>query len=53
MVDFGVDSVVNLALRKTDVLNFAAFNEGNLYNNLFYKVLICHITFHKKDKQEC
>ena len=39
ITDFdNVDSVANVALRKTDLLNFAVFNEGNLYNNLFYKV---------------
>ena len=38
IVDFSLDSVVNLNLRKTDKENFAVFNEGNLYNNLFYKV---------------
>ena len=38
IVDFSLDSVVNLNLRKTDKANFAVFNEGNLYNNLFYKV---------------
>ena len=37
-VEFDVNSFVNLALRKTDVKNFAALNEGNLYNNLFDKV---------------
>ena len=36
ITDFdNVDSVANVALRKTDLLNFAIFNEGNLYNNLF------------------
>ena len=34
------DSVANLALRKTDFLNFALFREGNMLNNLFYKVCI-------------
>ena len=38
IVDFTLDSIVNLNLRKTDQANFAVFNEGNLYNNLFYKV---------------
>ena len=38
MVDFSPSSVANMALRKTDVINFAAANEGNLYNNLFFKV---------------
>ena len=38
MVDFSPSSVANMALRKTDRINFAAANEGNLYNNLFFKV---------------
>ena len=38
MVDFSPSSVANIALRKTDLINFAAANEGNLYNNLFFKV---------------
>ena len=38
MVDFSPSSVVNMALRRTDTINFAAANEGNLYNNLFFKV---------------
>ena len=39
ITDFdNVDSVANVALRKTDLLNFAIFNEGNLYNNLFFMV---------------
>ena len=38
IVDFSVDSVVNMALRKKDLKNFAALHEGNLYNNLFFKV---------------
>ena len=38
MVDFTTSSVANMALRKTDTVNFAAANEGNLYNNLFFKV---------------
>ena len=45
ITDFdNVDSVANVALRKTDLLNFAIFNEGNLYNNLFYKVLMYCVT---------
>ena len=32
------DSLANLALRKTDLRNFMINNEGNLYNNLFFKV---------------
>ena len=39
MVDFSTSSVANMALRKTDTVNFAAANEGNLYNNLFFKVM--------------
>ena len=35
-----VDSVNNVNLRKTDLLNFAIFNEGDLFNNLFFKVWI-------------
>ena len=31
-------SVANIELRKTDLLNFAIYNEGSLSNNLFYKV---------------
>lgn len=38
VTNFRVDAPANLKLRKTDVINFAAFNEGNLYNNLFLKV---------------
>ena len=40
VLDFSLDSVVNVNLRKTDLENFAVFNEGNLYNNLFYKVIL-------------
>lgn len=40
ILDFSLDSVVNLNLRKSDKENFAVFNEGNLYNNLFFKVKI-------------
>ena len=39
-VDFSPDNVVNTALRKEELLDFALFNEGNVYNKLFYKVLI-------------
>ena len=39
MVDFQPDSVINVRLRKTDKLNFALNNEGNLYNNLINKVI--------------
>ena len=38
VMDFSPESIANIALRKTDMLNFAVDNEGNLYNNLFYKV---------------
>ena len=38
VMDFSPESIANIALRKTDRLNFAVDNEGNLYNNLFYKV---------------
>lgn len=42
ITDFdNLDSVANIALRKTDLINFATFNEGDLYNNLFFKVIIC------------
>ena len=47
VTDFGgddgerlADSVANMALRKTDLMNFAFFREGNMLNNLFYKVCI-------------
>ena len=40
IVDFSVDSVVNMALRKRDLENFAALHEGNLYNNLFFQVKV-------------
>ena len=39
LIDFTPDSVTNLRLRKSDKLNFALNNEGNLYNNLINKVL--------------
>ena len=38
IVDFSVDSVVNMGLRKGDLKNFAALHEGNLYNNLFFRL---------------
>ena len=38
-MDFTPNSLANIALRKTDMTNFALNNEGNHYNNLFYKVL--------------
>ena len=34
------ESLAYLALRKTDLQNFMLNNEGNLYNNLFYKVMM-------------
>ena len=45
VVDFTPESVANLALRKTDLDNFIYNNEGNLYNNLFYKVTVKTILF--------
>ena len=38
MVDFSPDSVINTALRKENILDFAMANEGNVYNSLFNKV---------------
>ena len=38
MLDFSPDSVINTALRKENILDFAMFNEGNVYNNIFSKV---------------
>ena len=39
ITDFeNVNSVANVALRKTDLQNFANSNEGDLFNNLFFKV---------------
>ena len=38
IVDFSPDNVVNTILRKEDLLDFALFNEGNVYNKLFNKV---------------
>ena len=38
IADFGVDGLVNLALRKSEAKYFAVPFEGNLYNNLFEKV---------------
>ena len=41
ITDFdNLDSVANVALRKTDLINFATFNEGDLHNNLFFKVRV-------------
>ena len=53
MVDFSLDSVANVNLRKTDVKNFATYNEGDLYNNLFYKVCtFAECTLCKMDKMD-
>ena len=38
MVDFSPDSVINTALRKENILDFGMVNEGNVYNNIFFKV---------------
>ena len=38
VVDFSPDNVVNTNLRKEDLLDFALFNEGNVYSKLFNKV---------------
>ena len=38
VMDFSPKSIANIALRKTDMASFAVDNEGNLFNNLFYKV---------------
>lgn len=38
VVDSSPDSVANIALRKLDLDNFMLNNEGNLFNNLFFKV---------------
>ena len=38
VVDFSPDNVINTALRKEELMDFALFNEGNVYNKLFYKV---------------
>ena len=49
VVDFSPDNVVNTALRKEELLDFALFNEGNVYNKLFYKVqctYFLHFSFH-------
>ena len=43
LVDFSPDSDINTAIRKThesDILNFAMFYEGNVYNKLINKVTI-------------
>ena len=40
MVDFSPDSVINTALRKENILDFAMANEGNVYNSIFFKVQI-------------
>lgn len=38
VVDFSPDNIVNTAFRKEELLDFALFNEGNVYNKLFFKV---------------
>ena len=38
VVDFSPDNVINTALRKEELMDFALFNEGNVYNKLFNKV---------------
>ena len=38
MLDFSPDSVINTALRKENLMDFAMFNEGNVYNKIFFKV---------------
>ena len=38
LADFTPDSIINLMLRKSDKLNFALNNQGNLYNYLINKV---------------
>ena len=35
IADFSLDNVANMQLRRSDTLNFALDNEGNLYNALF------------------
>ena len=42
IVDFSPDNVVNTALRKEELMDFAMFNEGNVYSKLFNKVS-CHV----------
>ena len=39
VVDFSPDNIVNTAFRKEELLDFALFNEGNVYNKLFHKVM--------------
>ena len=36
--DFSPDGEMNTQLRKTDLMNFAMFNEGNVFNKLIYMV---------------
>ena len=36
--DSSPDSLINTKLRKENILDFAMFNEGNVYNSLFNKV---------------
>ena len=38
MLDFSPDSIINTALRKENLMEFAMFNEGNVYNKIFFKV---------------
>ena len=38
MLDFSPDSIINTALRKENLMDFAMFNEGNVYNKIFFKV---------------
>ena len=40
MLDFSPDSIINTALRKENLMDFAMFNEGNVYNNIFSKVQV-------------
>ena len=43
MVDFSPDSSLNTLIRKStisDILDFAMFNEGNVYNKLINRVCI-------------
>ena len=39
MMDDSVDSFVNLELRKTDMEGYIFGQEGNLWNNLIFKVV--------------
>ena len=43
ITDFSPDSSINTLIRKStrsDLINFAMFNEGNVYNKLINKVLL-------------